>query len=228
MCGGNEFVPPLIFIINLQKKKSAVIKKFEYNSISSNFRLFGVMSFFHWPRRLLRDGGTPPSRAANFDTNMVIILAALLCALICALGINSIVRCILRCATGINQEAVDAAPPRFGRKGLRKAALRQIPVAVYGAEQGVGSTECPICLGEFLDGDKIRVLPKCHHCFHIKCVDVWLASHSSCPTCRQSLAEETAEPGGEVVVEVGGRPLGNGSGRHGDSLAAAASADDVG
>lgn len=193
------------------------------------------MSFYHWPRRLLldaRDGGAPPSRPANFDTNMVIILAALLCALICALGINSIVRCFLRCATGMNRDAADgAAPPRFGRKGLRKAALRQIPVAVYGAEQGVGSTECPICLGEFLDGDKIRVLPKCHHCFHVKCVDVWLASHSSCPTCRQSLAEETeetAEIGCEVVVEVGGRQQGNASGGHDDSHAASASADDVG
>lgn len=190
------------------------------------------MSFYHRPHRLLldgRDGGGPPPRAANFDTNMVIILAALLCALICALGINSIVRCILRCATGINRDAAEAAvPPRFGRKGLRKAALRQIPVAVYGAEQGVGSTECPICLGEFLDGDKIRVLPKCHHCFHVKCVDVWLASHTSCPTCRQSLAEETAKIGGEVVVEVGGRQLGNASRGHDDSHAASASGDDVG
>ncbi|KAH6805530.1 RING/U-box superfamily protein [Perilla frutescens var. frutescens] len=184
------------------------------------------MSFYHRPRRLLLHGAPPingrndSSRAANFDTNMVIILAALLCALICALGINSIVRCMLRCAAGINRDAAaDGTPPRFGRKGLRKAALRQIPVAVYGAEQGVGSTECPICLGEFLDGDKIRVLPKCHHCFHVKCVDVWLSSHSSCPTCRHSLAEH----GGEVAE-------GNASsdGHGGDHTPAVASAEEVG
>lgn len=185
------------------------------------------MSFYHWPRRLLLDGGKSRSdylKAANFDTNMVIILAALLCALICALGINSIVRCILRCAAGINRDAAAGeTPPQCGRKGLRKAALRRIPVAVYGAEQGVGSTECPICLGEFLDGDKIRVLPKCHHCFHVKCVDVWLASHSSCPTCRRSLTEEHG--GEEVVVVVEGNASLDG---HGDHAHVAASAEEVG
>ncbi|KAK6156003.1 hypothetical protein DH2020_010251 [Rehmannia glutinosa] len=197
------------------------------------------MSLHHRPpRRFLVDahpggGITPPpgkshneySRAANFDTNMVIILAALLCALICALGINSIVRCFLRCAARMSPDGADVeTTPRFGRKGLKRAALRQIPVAVYASGEGVAFTECPICLGEFLDGEKIRVLPKCHHCFHVKCVDVWLASHSSCPTCRQSLAaaeEEAENGGGEVAV---GRQLGNvTSGGHGD-----ASADDVG
>ncbi|KAL5162414.1 RING-H2 finger protein ATL73 [Glycine soja] len=34
---------------------------------------------------------------ANFDTNMVIILAALLCALICVLGLNFIAQCVLQC-----------------------------------------------------------------------------------------------------------------------------------
>lgn len=200
------------------------------------------MNFYHRPRRLLLDaqpGATPPSdssrshndysRAANFDTNMVIILAALLCALICALGINSIVRCILRCATRMTPDATDETRPRFGRKGLKKGALRQIPVAVYGSGQGVAFTECPICLGEFLDGEKIRVLPKCHHCFHVKCVDIWLASHSSCPTCRRSLVEEQPESGGEMVVEVGGTQLGNASsgGHIGDTLASG-SAEEVG
>ncbi|XP_057778438.1 RING-H2 finger protein ATL74-like [Salvia miltiorrhiza] len=160
------------------------------------------MRFYHWPRRLLveaRDsGGGGYSRAASFDRNMVIILAALLCALICALGVNSIVRCMLRCAARMNINRGEA-PPQFGRKGLRKAALRHIPVEVY---QGVGSTDCPICLGEFVDGDKMRVLPKCHHSFHVKCVDVWLASHTSCPTCRHSLAPDGGRGADSAAQEV--------------------------
>ncbi|KAG8390175.1 hypothetical protein BUALT_Bualt01G0056100 [Buddleja alternifolia] len=181
------------------------------------------MNFYHRPRRLLLDahpGGAPPisgGRKASFDTNMVIILGALLCALICALGINSIVRCILRCARRMNSDVAEEAPPRFGGKGLKKAALRRIPVAVYGSDGGVAFTECPICLGDFYDGEKIRVLPKCRHCFHVRCVDVWLASHSSCPTCRRSVAvEEGAESGGGAVVEVA---EGNASGGHGEELA---------
>ncbi|KAL0303968.1 UNVERIFIED_CONTAM: RING-H2 finger protein ATL74 [Sesamum radiatum] len=163
------------------------------------------MNFYHRPRRLLVDA-PPPSNGGrshngysrNFDTNLVIILAALLCALICVLGINSIVRCFLRCATRMSSVDAEEMRPRFSRKGLNKVALRQIPVVVYGSGEGpVAFTDCPICLGEFLDGEKIRVLPKCHHCFHVKCVDVWLASHSSCPTCRQSVAEPP-ESGGDA------------------------------
>ncbi|KAL6533009.1 hypothetical protein OROMI_027121 [Orobanche minor] len=182
------------------------------------------MSFYHRSRRLLL-GATPPvnggkshddySRAAEFDTNMVIILAALLCALICALGINSIMRCIMRCAAEVNSDPTDGTPQCFGRKGLKKSLLRQIPVVVYGGGV-VAFTECPICLGEFLDGEKIRVLPRCRHCFHVKCVDVWLASHSSCPTCRRSVADEEAETG---CSRIAGRQMGNGSGGHGDGPA---------
>ncbi|OVA17278.1 zinc finger protein [Macleaya cordata] len=122
---------------------------------------------------------------SNFDTNMVIILAALLCALICALGLNSIVRCALRCGRRFENPNEAAA-----RTGLKKRALRQIPVAVYGSGAlNLPATDCPICLGEFMDGEKVRVLPKCNHGFHMRCIDTWLMSHSSCPTCRHSLLE---------------------------------------
>ena len=141
------------------------------------------------------EGNKPPSRAygseANFDTNMVIILAALLCALICALGLNSIVRCALRCSRRFAFETPDETAARLAGTGLKKSALRQIPVAVYGSSVlNIPATECPICLGEFADGEKVRVLPRCNHGFHVKCIDTWLGSHSSCPTCRQSLLEQ--------------------------------------
>ncbi|KAL5974783.1 hypothetical protein ACLOJK_031454 [Asimina triloba] len=136
-----------------------------------------------------RGSGAYSSSEANFDTNMVIILAALLCALICALGLNSIVRCALRCGRRIAAPG-EAAAARLASTGLKKRALRQIPVAVYG-QMGVNipATDCPICLGEFVDGEKVRVLPKCNHGFHLRCIDTWLSSHSSCPTCRHSLLE---------------------------------------
>ncbi|KAF7816555.1 RING-H2 finger protein ATL74-like [Senna tora] len=94
---------------------------------------------------------------ANFDTNMVIILAALLCALICALGLNSMVRCALRCSRRLAFESPDEAAARLAAKGLKKSALRQIPIAVYGSSSSAevfAGTDCPICLGEFVDGEK--------------------------------------------------------------------------
>ncbi|KAJ4720226.1 RING-H2 finger protein [Melia azedarach] len=161
------------------------------------------MVTLHRPHRLLLDteSSSPPSNGsrprssysneANFDTNMVIILAALLCALICALGLNSIVRCALRCSRRFAFETPDETAARLAATGLKKSALRQIPVAVYGTPGvKIKATDCAICLGDFTDGEKVRVLPKCNHGFHVRCIDTWLMSHSSCPTCRQSLLDQ--------------------------------------
>lgn len=156
-------------------------------------------------RRLLDSGsriGDPPLDAigmasdaytseSSFDTNMVIILAALLCALISALGLNWILQCVRSC----RRRFAAGTPERAATTGLKKHALKRIPVAVYGSADGVFSaTECPICLGDFVDGEKIRVLPRCSHGFHVRCIDQWLASHSSCPNCRHSLLEQTPPP----------------------------------
>lgn len=159
--------------------------------------------------------GPPPTTTsryaseANFDTNMVIILAALLCALICALGLNSIVRCALRCGRRLAFESADEAGARLAATGLKRSALRRIPVAVYGSASASGAktldTDCTICLAEFAQGERVRVLPRCSHGFHVACIDPWLASHSSCPTCRRSLLERqgggcAAAEGGEAAA----------------------------
>ncbi|XP_057474318.1 RING-H2 finger protein ATL72-like [Actinidia eriantha] len=190
----------------------------------------------HHPHRHLldEDPTAPPanggrtrgsySAEANFDTNMVIILAALLCALICALGLNSIVRCALRCTRRFTFETQNEADARLAATGLKKSTLHQIPVAVYGSGMNIPAMDCPICLGEFMDGEKVRVLPKCHHGFHVRCIDMWLAAHSSCPTCRQSLVEQQISSADAADGEVGLRP-GNESGGHGD---ASGSAEEVG
>lgn len=162
-----------------------------------------MSSLHHRPHRLLlnTESSSSPTYGssrtreseANFDTNMVIILAALLCALICALGLNSIVRCALRCSRRFAFETPDQAAARLAATGLKKSVLRQIPVVVYGSGMvNIAATDCAICLGEFSDGEKVRVLPKCNHGFHVRCIDTWLMSHSSCPNCRQSLLEFAA------------------------------------
>ncbi|CAN8269473.1 unnamed protein product [Cochlearia groenlandica] len=126
-----------------------------------------------------------------FDTNMVIILAALLCALICALSLNYALRCALRITRRFTSNHIDHQDAN-ANSGIKKRALRQIPVGLYGPETMINmkETECLICLGDFVEEEKIRVLPKCKHGFHVKCIDTWLLSRSSCPTCRQSLLVE--------------------------------------
>lgn len=133
----------------------------------------------------------------NFDAHMVVILAAILCALIGAVGVNSIIRCALRCGYRFGREraAQESAP------GLKKRELTLIPIGVYGSDANIKSTDCGICLAQFEEGDKLRMLPICNHGFHLTCIDTWLLSHSSCPNCRHSVKpKQPAPPPPHVVV----------------------------
>ncbi|CAI5490806.1 unnamed protein product [Closterium sp. Naga37s-1] len=46
---------------------------------------------------------------------------------------------------------------------------------------------CCICLGRYRDGVDLRELPCSHH-FHQSCVDTWLKINSSCPLCKEDIA----------------------------------------
>lgn len=133
----------------------------------------------------------------GFDANIVMILAVLVCALICSLCINTFIRCVVKCSSMITGQPnyylnmINHDQKKRVTHGLDKRALKTFPVVKYSKEvkiQGL-STDCVICLSEFKGGEKVRILPKCNHGFHVKCIDKWLSCHSSCPTCRQSLVE---------------------------------------
>ncbi|KAL0423506.1 UNVERIFIED_CONTAM: RING-H2 finger protein ATL8 [Sesamum radiatum] len=69
-------------------------------------------------------------------------------------------------------------------RGLNNKAMWSLPRITYDSFSGGGSTECAICLAEYVDGDEVRVLPQCGHGFHRQSVDTWLGSHSSCPSIK--------------------------------------------
>ncbi|EFJ19341.1 hypothetical protein SELMODRAFT_39719, partial [Selaginella moellendorffii] len=47
------------------------------------------------------------------------------------------------------------------------------------------SSDCAVCLGDFQEGEDVKILPKCGHGFHVECIDTWLSIHSNvCPLCR--------------------------------------------
>ncbi|KAL0726068.1 hypothetical protein Bca4012_022161 [Brassica carinata] len=138
----------------------------------------------------------PPEEILASETDMVVILSALLCAIICVVGLAAVARCAcLRRLAGVNSSAAGESPPPS--KGLKKKALQSLPKSTFAAAadspsssagDGGSSTECAICLTEFSDGEEIRILPLCKHAFHLACIDKWLASRSSCPSCRRILA----------------------------------------
>lgn len=126
----------------------------------------------------------------RYDSDFVIILAALLCALICVLGLVAVARCAwLRHLAGDGGGAASTRPPPppASNKGLKKKILRSLPKYTFTAEFSAQFSDCAICLAEFAVGDEIRVLPQCGHGFHMSCIDTWFRSHSSCPSCRQIL-----------------------------------------
>lgn len=46
---------------------------------------------------------------------------------------------------------------------------------------------CAVCLGEYKEEERLRMLPQCGHNFHANCIDAWLQRHATCPVCRISL-----------------------------------------
>jgi hypothetical protein len=49
---------------------------------------------------------------------------------------------------------------------------------------------CSICLGEFGEGEDLRMLP-CMHVFHVACIDQWLRLSHECPLCKRSVVEHS-------------------------------------
>ncbi|CAA6664364.1 unnamed protein product [Spirodela intermedia] len=69
--------------------------------------------------------------------------------------------------------------------GLDEMTIEAISVFPYKKGEGlVDGSDCAVCLGEFQEGEMLRLLPKCSHAFHIPCIDTWLRSHVNCPLCR--------------------------------------------
>lgn len=130
----------------------------------------------------------PPQHAAP-GFSLMVLLAAIICAFLCALGLNTMLQCVFQCANRVLTEPLQWFASRRLNSGLKKKEMVALPTSTYSHSGSPSSSasNCAICLADFSDGDKIRFLPKCNHRFHVVCIDKWLLSHSSCPTCRNLL-----------------------------------------
>ncbi|XP_062221943.1 E3 ubiquitin-protein ligase ATL31-like [Phragmites australis] len=77
-------------------------------------------------------------------------------------------------------------------RGLDAEVIETFPTMKYAEAKALrvgkgGALECAVCLSEFEDEERLRLLPKCSHAFHPDCIGEWLASHVTCPVCRSNL-----------------------------------------
>ncbi|KAJ6413383.1 hypothetical protein OIU84_006224 [Salix udensis] len=164
--------------------------------------------------RTLSTQAAEPPEAVNLESDLVVILASLLCALICVVGLVAAARCA--CLRRVTGGASNGPHPQGkANKGVKKKNLQLLPRFTYsagggGATTNFGSTECAICLGDFVEGDEVRVLPHCGHGFHVVCIDKWLGSHSSCPSCRQILVVPRCQKCGHFPASTSSAPCGGG------------------
>ncbi|CAN6351311.1 unnamed protein product [Urochloa humidicola] len=102
-----------------------------------------------------------------------------------------------------------ASPKARDRREVERA-ITALPVFVVhrsssdGGGGGAGNSaeataaaECAICIAEFSDGEEGRLLPRCGHRFHARCVDAWFRFHTTCPLCRATVlagADDAAAP----------------------------------
>ena len=54
------------------------------------------------------------------------------------------------------------------------------------------NTQCPITMGEFQIGDRVRRIHYCRHSFHEESFLSWFQNHVRCPVCRHDIREHAA------------------------------------
>ncbi|XP_005745220.1 E3 ubiquitin ligase BIG BROTHER-related-like [Pundamilia nyererei] len=75
---------------------------------------------------------------------------------------------------------------------LSATDIQRFPTKVFqGCGGSGGNTQCQICVCDYSDGEKLRILP-CFHDYHVHCIDQWLKDNPTCPICRVNLADKDA------------------------------------
>ncbi|XP_020580907.1 RING-H2 finger protein ATL54-like [Phalaenopsis equestris] len=72
--------------------------------------------------------------------------------------------------------------------GLDESAINSISPKPYVSGAGTAA-DCSVCLGDFCEGELVRILPACGHAFHVSCIDTWLRAHINCPLCRAKIID---------------------------------------
>ncbi|KAK3018278.1 hypothetical protein RJ639_003546 [Escallonia herrerae] len=153
----------------------------------------------------LHKESAPPSSSGNRISPAVLFIIVILAVLFFISGLlHLLVRFLIKHpSSAINRQSSNGYPEvsssdalerqlqqlfHLHDSGLDQAFIDALPVFMYKEIVGLKEPfDCAVCLCEFSEKDKLRLLPMCSHAFHINCIDTWLLSNSSCPLCRGTL-----------------------------------------
>lgn len=88
---------------------------------------------------------------------------------------------------------------RLSRKHLRQLATKKF-------KKGDAYETCAICIEDYVEGDKLRILP-CEHAYHCKCIEPWLLENRrTCPICKRKVILPGMDPNSDSESDEEGGP----------------------
>lgn len=142
--------------------------------------------------RVLRPSAPSFTSTSPFDSSLVLTVLVLLTVLFFMAFFSLYIRRFSNNNNNITNS--DNSVQNEKRGGIDISTVQSLPDVLYGAESADTDSdmptnifsECPICLTEFEEREKVKVIPYCGHGFHPMCIETWLSSHGSCPLCRST------------------------------------------
>ncbi|KAK9074241.1 hypothetical protein SSX86_006838 [Deinandra increscens subsp. villosa] len=136
----------------------------------------------------------PNDSVTKFEPSLAIVVGVLSIVFSITILILIYAKCchVSSSTRRLNQESLgNLARTRSRFSGIDKTVIESLPYFTFSALKGwKNGLECSVCLSAFEDTERLRLLPKCKHAFHIDCIDQWLEKHSSCPLCRFKVIED--------------------------------------
>ncbi|KAL2454494.1 RING-H2 finger protein ATL13 [Abeliophyllum distichum] len=164
-------------------------------------------SLFHPPPPLLSSSHSSSVISLNNKVSPSVLLIIIILAIIFFISglLHLLVRFLIKPPNRDSDDELENGSALQGQlqqlfhlhdAGVDQSFIDTLPIFNYKAIIGVKDPfDCAVCLCEFEAEDKLRLLPKCSHAFHMECIDTWLLSHSTCPLCRAILLPDMSPNG---------------------------------
>ncbi|KAL7125967.1 hypothetical protein ABFS83_14G152900 [Erythranthe nasuta] len=127
---------------------------------------------------------TPEESTSLASISRIIVLAEALFEVLDEIQNQSLSLSLSTLSLPAPESLVDSFPLKY-HKSLQKSD-----------DDSADAQQCYICLSDYDEGDKLRVLP-CNHEYHVSCIDKWLKEvNRVCPLCRHDVCGAGGECSG--------------------------------